>query len=168
MSHREHEQAAQPIIARIAVLTLSDSRTRDNDVSGQALQRLITESGHVVAAYDVIRDEPATLRATLDRWLADDTIDAILTTGGTGLSRRDGTIDVVAGLVQTPLPGFGEIFRMLSFQQIGPAAMLSRAEAGIASGKFLAALPGSPAAVELAAKTLLLPQIRHILRELRR
>jgi molybdopterin adenylyltransferase len=165
-THRQHERAASQIVARVAVLTLSDTRTPDTDVSGQTLRRLIEQAGHVVQAYALIPDDPTQLREQLSAWLTDATVDAILTNGGTGLAQRDNTIDVVASLIQTPLPGFGELFRMLSYQQVGAAAMLSRATAGIAKGKLLAALPGSPAAVELAARQLLLPQLRHVLSQL--
>lgn len=167
-SHQSHEQAALGIHVRIAILTLSDTRNTANDESGRAIREILTNAGHVVAAYTLIRDEPDVLRSQLNAWLASDVIEAIITTGGTGISRRDTTIAVIDSLLDSSLPGFGELFRSLSFQEIGPAAMLSRATAGIANGKFVAALPGSKNAVTLAMRELILPQIQHIVSELRK
>ena len=167
-SHRAHEQNAEGLTVRFAVLTLSDTRSIETDTSGRTIAELLRAAGHVVAAQSLIRDEPEVLEATLHRWLADESIDAIITTGGTGVSKRDHTIPTIEANLQMPLPGFGELFRAISFQEIGPAAMLSRAVAGIARGKFLAALPGSTNAVTLAMSKLILPQIRHVIAELRK
>ena len=170
MAYDQHKSSAQSIAARCAVITLSDTRNESTDTSGQLIRRLLTESDrpHEVRLYKIIKDDPATLSTLLDECLATDGIDAILTNGGTGIARRDQTIDVIARAIQTPLPGFGELFRMLSWEQIGPGAMLSRAIAGIAHGKPIFAMPGSSKAVELAMTKLILPELRHILRELRK
>jgi molybdenum cofactor biosynthesis protein B len=168
-SYDEHRRAAEQITARCAVVTLSDTRTPDNDKSGARIRELLESDGHVVANYQVIPDDPDRLKSTLDALLARENIDAILTTGGTGISRRDATVPVIEKLIVQPLPGFGELFRMLSWEQIGSGAMLSRAAAGIAkNGKLIFAMPGSTKAVELAMTKLILPEIRHLQRELRK
>jgi molybdopterin adenylyltransferase len=178
MSHVEHQQRAASIVARCGVLTLSDTRTPETDVSGQHIQKLLAESkhagsvhvgsGHVVQSYQVIPDDPHVLETTLKAWLGDSHIDCILTNGGTGVSKRDQTIPVIERIIDQPLPGFGELFRMLSYQQVGSSAMLSRAIAGIANGKPIFAMPGSTKAVDLAMTQLVLPQLKHILSELRK
>ena len=168
MAYQQHISSAKDITARCAVITLSDTRTPDTDTSGQTIQRLLTEAGHTPAQYHLIKDDPAQLTPLLDALLADADVDAILTNGGTGVSRRDQTVDVIARLIDQPLPGFGELFRMLSWQQIGSGALLSRATAGIARGKPIFALPGSTKAVDLAMTQLILPELRHILWELRK
>lgn len=168
MSHVEHQQAAQTLTIGFAVLTLSDTRTRDTDTSGQMIRERLLGQGHTLVAEQIIRDEPSELNAVLDNWINDERIDAIITNGGTGLSRRDQTIDVVEARIERLIPGFGELFRMLSFKEIGPAAMLSRAIAGITKKTLIVSLPGSTAAVRLALDELLIPQIRHIVREVRK
>jgi molybdenum cofactor biosynthesis protein B len=170
MAYDQHKSSAQSITARCAVITLSDTRTEQTDTSGQLIRRLLTESAppHEVRVYQIIKDDPATLSMLLEELLQSDGIDAVVTNGGTGIARRDQTIDVVQRTIETPLPGFGELFRMLSWQQIGPGAMISRAVAGIARGKPLFAMPGSSKAVELAMTKLILPELRHILHELRK
>lgn len=164
----QHQSDARHIAASCAVLTLSDTRTSDTDRSGRRIRELIEADGHVVAHYQVMPDDPKRLKSELERLLSDQEIHAILTNGGTGVSRRDQTIGVIEQTIEIPLPGFGELFRMLSWQQIGSGAMLSRAAAGTARGKPIFALPGSTAAVELAMTKLILPQIRHLLGELRK
>ncbi|MCS7032489.1 MAG: MogA/MoaB family molybdenum cofactor biosynthesis protein [Phycisphaerae bacterium] len=168
MSADQHRKCGKGIVARCAVITLSDTRNPATDASGSAIQQRLCESGHTIAEYRLIRDEPAELRELLRQFLQRQDIDAIITTGGTGLSRRDQTVPVVEQLIETPLPGFGELFRMLSFEQVGPAAMLSRAIGGVACGKLLFALPGSPAACELAMSRLIGPELGHLLSHIRR
>ncbi len=168
MAYGKHQSAAEGIIARCAVLTLTDTRTESTDTSGQLIRDLLTSEGHNVADYRLIPDEPAVLEPLLLDLLGRDTLDAILANGGTGISRRDQTVTVIAKHLDQPLPGFGELFRMLSWQEIGTAAMLSRAIGGIARGKVVFALPGSNNAVELAMKRLILPEIKHLLFELRK
>ncbi|HEY0007931.1 MAG TPA: MogA/MoaB family molybdenum cofactor biosynthesis protein [Tepidisphaeraceae bacterium] len=164
----EHKAAAQQITPRCAVLTLSDTRTPETDTSGQTIERLLTEAGAIVVERALIKDEPAALQTVLTNWLTRTDVDLIITTGGTGLSRRDQTVDVVEKHFDRPLPGFGELFRMLSWEQVCSAALLSRATAGTAGEKMIFALPGSKAAVELATKRLIIPEMRHLLRELRK
>lgn len=168
MSYQQHITSAKQIVARCAIITLSDTRTKEMDTSGQTIGRLLMDSGHIVEAYHLIPDDPATLEPLIVRLLQDQGVDAVLTNGGTGVSKRDQTVDVLQRLLDQPLPGFGELFRMLSWQQIGAGALLSRATAGVARGKPIFAMPGSNKAVELAMTQLILPQIQHILWELRK
>jgi molybdenum cofactor biosynthesis protein B len=168
-AYHGHVQSAQHIRARCAVITLSDTRDESSDTSGSRLKDLLSKSGHTVSFYQVVPDEPATIDALLRDVLARDELDVIVTNGGTGISRRDHTIPVIEKLIACPLPGFGELFRMLSYEQIGSGAMLSRAVGGLTdSGKLLFALPGSTQAVELAITKLILPQIPHLIFELRK
>jgi molybdenum cofactor biosynthesis protein B len=166
MSHHDHKAEAPRTLA-LGVLTLSDTRSAETDGSGAALKDLLTEAGHRIDRYAVIREDPDLIEGTLRAWLAEP-LDAIITNGGTGLTSRDGTIEVARRLFQKELEGFGEAFRWLSFQQIGPSAMLSCATAGLAAGKILICLPGSTKAVRLAAKRLLVPELPHLIREARR
>jgi molybdenum cofactor biosynthesis protein B len=167
-AYDEHQRAAEQIVARCAILTLSDTRNQSTDKSGARIRELLTADAHAVTHYEVLRDEPELLSARLAALLARDDVDVILTNGGTGISRRDATVPVIERVIESPLPGFGELFRMLSWGQIGSGAMLSRALAGVAQGKVLFAMPGSTKAVELAMTKLILPEVRHILRELRK
>lgn len=167
-SRQEHLKAAESIVARLAVVTLSDTRTEQTDHSGRRIRELLARDRHVVTLASIIPDDPDRLDATLRQHLARPDVDAIITNGGTGISRRDNTIPVVTRLLDTPLPGFGELFRMLSWEQVGSAAMLSRAVAGVSCGKLLFSLPGSTQAVDLAMTKLILPELRHLVRELRR
>jgi molybdenum cofactor biosynthesis protein B len=132
------------------------------------IRDLLEKAGHEIASYDLIRDEPAELEKLLADLLARGTIDAILTNGGTGISRRDQTISVVSRRIEQPLPGFGELFRMLSWEQIGSGAMLSRAVGGVVKGKLIFSMPGSTKAVELAMSKLILPELKHLVSELRK
>lgn len=168
MSVQQHQSSAQAIVASAAVITLSDSRTTQTDLSGQCIHNLLSAQGHRILHYQIIPNEPAMLDRLLSDLLARNDIDVVLITGGTGLSRRDQTIDVVEKHLTRPLPGFGELFRLLSFQQIGSAAMISRAAGGTAGNKLLFAMPGSPQAVQLALERLILPELKHLLFELRK
>lgn len=168
MSREEHLKASSGIVVRCAVITLSDTRNESTDKSGQAIKDLLVGAGNEVSRYHIIRDEPVELKKLLDELLSAATVDAILTNGGTGISRRDQTISVVEKNIERDLPGFGELFRMLSFEQVGAAAMLSRACAGIAGRLVIFTLPGSEAAVTLAMDRLIVPELSHVIRELRR
>jgi molybdenum cofactor biosynthesis protein B len=168
MAYHEHIEDAEAQRARCAIITLSDTRTEATDQSGQRIGELLTASGHSIVSYRLIPDEPAQLETLLNEHLSRLDLDLILTNGGTGVSRRDRTIEVVGRLLDRPIPGFGELFRMLSWEQIGSGAMLSRAVGGVAAGKLLFAMPGSTAAVELAMTKLILPELKHLLRELRK
>ena len=166
-AHRLEGDVLPPLAC--AVVTVSDSRTEATDESGALIRRLVEQAGHRVCGYHLLPNDDARLRAHVEGLLATPHVDAVLLTGGTGLGNRDRTVEVVTPLLDRELPGFGEIFRLLSFQeQVGSAAMLSRAVAGGARGKLLVSMPGSPAAVELALTRLVLPELRHAIRELRR
>lgn len=171
MSATEHEKAAQGITARCGVITLSDTRTADHDQSGDAIRDLLESAGHRVVERVLLRDEPRDLAAVLDRWLYREDIDCVVTTGGTGISSRDRTLSVVQERLVMELPGFGELFRQLSFTRIGPPAMLSRALGGISGPPNPSAvfcLPGSRDAVDLAGRELIVPILPHLLGQLRR
>lgn len=157
--HREHARSLGPI--SIAVITVSDSRTEETDVNRQYLAEQITSAGHQVSAYRLIKDEPAQVEAVLNE-LVESEARILLWNGGTGISRRDTTYDVLSSRLEKTLPGFGEIFRMLSYEQVGAAAMLSRAVAGVCRGKVVISMPGSPAAVRLAWEKLILPELAHL------
>jgi molybdenum cofactor biosynthesis protein B len=169
-SSREHQRhAADHDPVRCAVLTVSDTRTPKTDRSGPLAEQLLAEHGHVTVARAIVRDEPDTIAAQLETWLADQQVQVILTTGGTGIARRDTTIEVVRKLVAVELDGFGELFRMLSYRDIAAAAMLSRAVAGLVCREpqcggdtFLFAIPGSTDAVRTATAELIAPQLAHL------
>ena len=165
--HEQH-QAQGPPSARCAVITVSDTRTLDTDTGGQAVIDHLATAGHLVVAREIIPDEPSRMAPLLLALRARDDVDVILLTGGTGISSRDQTYETVSSLLDKPLPGYGEIFRMLSYHEIGPAAILSRAVGGLAGRKVLLTMPGSPAAVRLAMEKIIIPQLPHLLREARR
>ncbi len=166
MGHKEHEAEA-PAALNIGVLTLSDTRSKEEDLSGKLICEMLQGAGHKVSRYDLIREDPKVIEETLKSFLKE-SLDIVITNGGTGLTSRDGTIEVAHRLMQKELPGFGELFRLLSFHQIGPAAMLSRATAGSAGGKIILCLPGSTKAVKLAMTRIIIPQAGHLVREARR
>lgn len=147
----------QPL--NVAVLTVSDTRTRENDTSGDAIQALLEAAGHRVVARDLLRDDVSVLRGRFAGWVADAAIDAIIATGGTGLTRRDITPEALAPLVTKPIPGFGELFRWLSYQDIGTSTIQSRAEAAIANDTLVFLLPGSTGACRLGMEKIILPQL---------
>ncbi|TVQ30356.1 MAG: MogA/MoaB family molybdenum cofactor biosynthesis protein [Phycisphaeraceae bacterium] len=153
-----------------AVLTVSDTRTPETDKGGDLVARLLEEAGHEVVERAIVPDESARIGAWIDERLANPGVRAILTTGGTGIAKRDTTIDVVRARLATELEGFGELFRMLSWEEVGAAAMLSRAVAGLAThdtggDTFIFAMPGSVNAVETAMTKLIAPEIGHLVWE---
>jgi molybdopterin adenylyltransferase len=161
--------AAQQAPVRIAVIVVSDKRTPATDESGPLARRLLTEAGHAVVESSLIPNDEHNTRAIVTALLTRDDVDAVILCGGTGLSAKDRTVEAVRPLLEKELPGFGELFRMLSYQeQIGTAAILSRALAGGVLGKLIVSLPGSKAAVELALTRVLLPELPHLMHELRR
>ena len=164
MSHDEHKARA-PISVRCFIVTVSDTRTASTDTSGSVIADLLTAAGHEVAGRAIVKDEAALVRETLERQLANPDVPVIITTGGTGITSRDSTYEVVSGLLQKRLDGFGELFRMLSFHDIGPAAMMSRACAGLSAGHIIVSLPGSEAAVRLAMERLLIPELGHLVQQ---
>lgn len=172
MSYQEHKSKAEAIVARCAIITVSDTRTEQTDTSGRRMRELIAGHGHTVVHYQVVRDEPGEIEPLLVSLLRRDDVDCVLTTGGTGISGRDQTIDVVRRHLRHTLPGFGELFRLLSYQQIGSGAMLSQSLGGVARAgkvnKLLFAMPGSTKAVDLAMSQLILPELGHLLHELRK
>jgi len=167
MSQTEHKARA-PVSVRCFVLTVSDTRTVETDASGRAIVELLTAAGHEVAGRTIVKDDPDLVRGTIERQLASPDVHAIITTGGTGITSRDSTYEAVAGLLQKRLDGFGELFRMLSFEQIGPAAIMSRASAGLVAGRIVVSLPGSEAAVRLAMERLLILELGHLVEQARR
>ena len=162
--HRE----ASPERVRVAVLTISDTRTPETDTGGNAIVELMREAGHEVSRREIVEDDAPRIEVGLQEFLADASVDAVITTGGTGISARDTTYEVVSRLIDKKLDGFGELFRMLSYEEIGAAAILSRAVAGSSGSKFVACLPGSTNAVRLAMEKLLVPEIPHVVFELRK
>ena len=164
MSHIEH-RAAAPTSVRCYVLTISDSRTEATDTSGRAIQDLLSGKGHQVTGRQILPDDPARVRAALRAQLANPDVQAILTTGGTGISSRDNSYEAIDSLLEKRLAGFGELFRALSYQEIGAAAILSRACAGTSQGKVILSVPGSEHAVRLAMTKLILPELGHLVRE---
>ena len=166
MAYQAHLRDARSISARCAIITLSDTRKPETDKSGKRIRELLETAGHSVARYELIPDDLGALHALLTEMLSGQDLEAVLTNGGTGVSRRDTTIEVVETHLDQTLPGFGELFRMLSWQEIGSGAMLSRAVGGISRGKMLFAMPGSTGAVELAMTKLILPELKHLVHEL--
>ncbi len=164
----ERHREASPERVRVAVLTVSDTRIPETDTGGSAIVERVQAAGHEVARREIVRDDAPRIKELLEGILADESVDAVITTGGTGISARDTTYEVVSRMLDKKLDGFGEIFRMLSYEEIGAAAILSRAVAGAAGSKFVACLPGSTNAVRLAMEKLLVPEISHVVFELRK
>jgi molybdopterin adenylyltransferase len=148
------------------VLTVSDTRTAATDRSGQAIRAMLEQAGHVVTGHAIVRDEPADVAAAVRNGLETPDTRVVITTGGTGITARDGTFEAVNELLDKRLDGFGELFRMLSFQEIGPSAMLSRATAGTIGRVAVFVLPGSEGAVRLALSRLIVPELGHIAQQL--
>ncbi|MFY4729812.1 MogA/MoaB family molybdenum cofactor biosynthesis protein [Nitrospira sp. BLG_2] len=148
------------------VITCSDTRTPDTDTSGRLICKLIGEQGHTVVGHHLVKDDPAQIQLWIARGTVDETVQAILINGGTGISRRDSTFEAVDEMLEKRLDGFGEIFRLLTYQEIGSPAIMSRATAGVIKGRILFSLPGSENAVRLAMEKLILPELGHLVREL--
>ena len=167
MSVHKHRESA-PDRVRVAILTISDTRTPETDTGGDTADELLRGAGHEIAQRAIVRDEASSIRTKIVDLLARSDVDAVITTGGTGISARDTTYEVVEGMLEKRLDGFGEIFRMLSYEEIGAAAVLSRCVAGVVGTKFIASLPGSRNAVRLAVEKLLVPELAHVVFELRK
>jgi len=161
---REHKATA-PKSVGCFVLTVSDTKNPETDTSGAVIRELLTAAGHRVAGSAIVRDEPAEVARLVRDACARDDVQTVILTGGTGITSRDSTYEAVEALLDKRLPGFGELFRMLSFQEIGAAAMLSRAQMGIHARRVVVSLPGSPNACRLALDKLLIPELGHLLRE---
>lgn len=167
MSVSEHRGDA-PTALDVAVLTVSDSRTPTTDTSGALIVDLLAGAGHRVVDRQIVPDEPDRMRPLLEGWRDRGDVQAALLTGGTGISPRDRTYETVSALLTKPLPGFGELFRMLSYAEIGPATILSRAVGGLMGDLVVLVMPGSRAAVELAMTRIILPELPHLVREARK
>ncbi len=157
----QHRRAA-PARVPTAVVSVSDTRSLETDTAGARVVELLEQGGHPVVGRSIVRDEPGEIAAALREFVARDDVRAVIFTGGTGVAPRDVTPDTVAPLLDRVIPGFGELFRLLSYQEIGSAALLSRALAGLASGRVVFVLPGSRGAVALAMERLLLPELAHL------
>ena len=164
MSVHEHKEKGRKSI-RCFVITVSDTRDETTDTSGQMIRELLAREGHQATGYQIVKDEPVQIETLLNQALARD-VDAVIVNGGTGIAPRDGTYEVVSRFLEKKLDGFGEVFRYLSYLDIGSAAIMSRAAAGSARGKILISLPGSKGAVTLAMEKLILPEIRHMVSQL--
>lgn len=167
MGHQDHRASAPSRVACL-VVTVSDTRTLETDESGAVVRRLLEGEGHSVPGYHIVKDDPAAVRDLIEKSGARSDVDAVILNGGTGISPRDRTYEAVADLLEKTLDGFGELFRYLSFKEIGSSAMLSRATAGIFRGKVIFSIPGSTPAVRLAMERLILPELGHLVREIRR
>lgn len=170
MSYLEHEQRAQAEVGRsirCAIITISDTRTPETDTSGAAIRTALLACGHEISHYSIVKDEPAQIVA-LVRQLEHSDCQVVLTNGGTGITQRDSTFEAIDSLLEKRLPGFGELFRMLSYADIGPAAMLSRAAGGTFGRTLIFCMPGSTGAVQLALDKLIIPELPHLVWEILR
>lgn len=164
MGYSEHKRLSKDLPISCAVITVSDTRTEQDDRSGPLMIDRLTAAGHPVNGYRIVRDDREQIRAAVSEFAA--SVDVILLNGGTGITARDGTYEALATMIEKPMPGFGELFRMLSFEEIGGAAMLSRASAGVYKNTIVFSTPGSTAAVRLAMDRLIVPELRHLVWEL--
>lgn len=162
MSAQDHQARAGDAPVGVAIVTVSDTRTPETDKNKHYIEARLTELGHIPAAYRLIKDEPEQVAAALSAMCALDTVQIVLFNGGTGIAPRDTTYDVIIQHLEKTLPGFGELFRMFSYDEVGAAAMLSRAVAGVYRGKLVFSMPGSPNAVQTAMEKLILPQLNHL------
>src|SRR5262245_49402915 len=158
-------KAEGPKSVRCFIVTVSDTRTEATDTSGRAIADLLTAAGHAVAGRAIVRDDAELVRDVVVRQVANADVQVIITTGGTGITSRDSTYEAISAMLQKRLDGFGELFRMLSYEQIGSAAMMSRACAGLVAGHIVIALPGSEAAVRLAMDKLIVPELGHLVQQ---
>ncbi len=166
MTHHPHLDAPGMTVS-CAVITVSDTRTQDTDRSGQLIQQLLVEAGHTIGVYTLVKDEPDQIRSQMQTLSDRSDLDALIFNGGTGIAPRDTTYDAIESLLEKTLPGFGEIFRTLSYAEIGSRAIASRAIAGVYRGKLVFSVPGSSNAVKLAVEKLILPELVHLVSQLR-
>lgn len=159
-------RAAAPDSVQCAVLTVSDSRSTETDVSGGVIRDMLKLTGHKIADYQIVPDDPELIQRVMREWIANPDVQAVLSNGGTGIAARDTTYDAIVGLLDKRIDGFGELFRMLSWQEVGAAAMLSRAVAGVAGSTLIVAMPGSTNAVRLAVSKLIIPELGHLVYEI--
>jgi len=163
----EHKQQA-PAAIRCFVLTVSDTRTEATDASGNAICSLLTTAGHTISGRAIVRDDAEMVKMTIERQVASGDCDVVISTGGTGITSRDNTFEAVDALLQKRLDGFGELFRMLSYQEIGSSAMMTRTVAGLVAERIVIALPGSEAAARLAMDKLVIPELGHLVQQARK
>jgi molybdenum cofactor biosynthesis protein B len=163
----EHKATA-PRTVGCWVLTVSDTKTPETDTSGALIRKLLLEAGHQVVGSTIVRDEPKDVQRVIREACARDEVRVVIATGGTGITSRDSTYEAIDALLDKRLPGFGELFRVLSFQEVGAAAMMSRAQLGIHARRIVVSLPGSPNACRLALEKLLVPELSHLVREVSR
>ena len=164
----DEHKATAPTTVGCFVLTVSDTKTAETDTSGTVIRELLSGGGHTVVGSAIVRDEPADVSRVVREACADARVQVVILTGGTGITSRDSTFEAVTALLDKRLPGFGELFRVLSYQEVGAAAMLSRAQMGIHARRIVVSLPGSPNACRLAIEKLLLPELGHLVREVGR
>lgn len=148
------------------IITCSDTRTADTDNSGQLIQKLLKDQGHTVVGYHLVKDDPAQIQLWIARTVTNEAVQALIINGGTGVSRRDTTFEAVDAMLEKRLPGFGELFRLLTYQEIGSPAIMSRATAGVVKGRVLFSVPGSENAVRMAMEKLILPELGHVVQQL--
>jgi len=164
---REH-RAHAPKSVGCLVLTISDSKTPETDTSGRLIRELLTKAGHQVVRSAIVKDEPAQIQDVIRQGCEDVGVQALILTGGTGITSRDSTFEAVESVLEKRLSGFGELFRILSYEEVGAAAILSRAQAGVRRGRIIFSLPGSPNACRLALEKLIIPELGHLVREVSR
>ena len=164
MGYHEHKQLA-PKSVNCSVVVISDSRTEQNDESGKLIMQLLKSNGHKVLSYCILKNDADSIRKKIDELLNEKSLQVIINSGGTGISHRDITIEAISPTLEKKIDGFGELFRFLTYQQIGTASIMSRAMAGIVKGKVIICLPGSVKAVNLAVESIILPEIGHLVRE---
>jgi len=164
-THHEHKDHAPSSIGCM-VITCSDTRTQETDTSGQLIRKLLEEQGHRVIGYHLVKDDPAQIQLWIAQGTSNEHVQAVIINGGTGISRRDSTFEAVDEMLEKRLSGFGEIFRYLTYQEIGSPAIMTRATAGIINGRVLFSIPGSENAVRLAMQKLILPELGHLVKEL--
>lgn len=165
MSHQPHPDQ-RPVAVGCAVMTVSDTRTPETDRSGQLIQQQLSEAQHPIVEYRLVKDEPEAIRAVLLEWCRRPELHAVIVNGGTGIAPRDTTYEAIESLLHPVLPGFGEVFRWLSFEEIGSRAIATRAIAGVCQGTLIFSLPGSSNAVRLGMERLILPELVHLVTQL--
>ena len=164
MGYQEHKRKA-PKSVSCAILTISDARTERDDESGRLLRQKLSENGHRVISYCILKNEAESIRKKIYELLKEEELQVIITSGGTGVSHRDITIETIYPILEKKLDGFGELFRFLTYSEIGTGSIMSRAIAGVAGGKVILCLPGSPQATNLAMDKIILPEIGHLVME---
>ena len=164
MGYQEHKHLS-PKSVNCAIIIISDTRTEKNDESGKLIMQALKIGGHKLLSYCILKNDAGSIRKKLNELLVEKNLQVIIASGGTGISHMDITIEAISTILEKRIDGFGELFRFLTYQEIGTASIMSRAMAGVAMGKIIICLPGSAGAVDLAMKKIILPEIGHIVRE---